>query len=495
MRDRPPRMIAAALLAFLSSASGLRAQANLDLFEDASTPPRGFFRFRPIVVWTRYDSRFTPTGVEPLGGFFTTDSLGPAQLPSLLPTQSLVQSASALPFTLTMGRSQLGAAAREETVPLALEYGVTNRLSILVAVPIVRKRVAVQFRLNNDTTGFTANVGPNLQRTSVAAAENNRAVQTEFASAAAALQSRIASCSADPSGAGCATVLAEGPQLLQESQMFAGTLAALYGSSTSNGMAFVPLDVSVAQVTIAARVADFNARFQSVLGETTSRIVAVPRGAGGPPGVANVQDYLVRDLGRDSLTSREWVGIGDVAIGFKLKLINRQSIDRRRPSVQLAVAGGVRLPTGSRQSFSDIIDMRLGEGSVIADTRATLDAQSGRFGLVAAGTFSTSVDTRDTTIADPNSSWMLLQVAPRYHLSTPFAIHGAYSLQTTDKLGSQQLVGGGVSYSTHMRYVPGKTPPWEARYTHLEAITGSEGRPKLRHDQIEMRIYFRVPGL
>ena len=66
-------------------------------------------------------------------------------------------------------------------------------------------------------------------------------------------------------------------------------------------------------------------------------------------------------------------------------------------------------------------------------------------------------------------------------------------MRSTDKLGVDQLVGGGVSYSTLSAYRAGaRALPMEMRFTHLEAVSGDANRPKFFRDQLEMRIYFRL---
>jgi hypothetical protein len=500
MRDRWPRVFAAALVSSLMFAppAPARAQAGpggLGHLEDASTTPRGLLRLRAFTSWSRYDSRFTGVGVEPLGASFTADSLGAKQFPPLASIQSLVQSATARPFTLSLGRSHLNAMGREEVIPIALEYGLTNRLAVGVLMPIVRKRAAVLFRL--DTTGSAANVGPNPRRTSTLATTNNTQVQAEFTNAITQLQNRLQSCQTNPAGAGCASVAgreALALQLIQTSQSFAGAVASLYGSASGPGMAFVPTSQSAAQDSIKVRVSDFNTRYKDFLGTTANLIQAVPSAAGGPAGAAEFQNYLVDDLGRDSLNMQERVGIGDVEVGFKALLLDLPASRTRRSGIQLSVASAVRLPTGSRQSTSDIVDLRLGEGRVVVDSRAIFDARVGRLGLLAAGDFATSVHDNDTTnTATRNSRWTEIQISPRWHLSEPLAIHGAYSLRSTDKLGGDQLVGGGVSYSTLSAYRAGRSGlPMEMRFTHLEAVSGDASRPKFFRDQIELRIYFRL---
>src|SRR4051812_18103439 len=212
-------LVASALCAFASRAA--MAQAGLDHLEDAPLPPRGLLRIRAITAFTRYDQVFTGAGTRPLGGFLSSDSLGPAQVPALTGIQSLVADASGQSFALTLGHSRLDATAREEIVPITLEYGITRRIAVSWVTPIIRRRVASLMRL--DTAGFGANVGPNPQRTDVAAAQVNAQAQTEFASAAAQLQARLNSCSANPAGTGCSALLArqtEAQALIQSSQGF-----------------------------------------------------------------------------------------------------------------------------------------------------------------------------------------------------------------------------------------------------------------------------------
>src|SRR4026209_2575071 len=99
-------------------------------------------------------------GAQPLGAASASNALGADKFAPLAAIQSLVEAASGLPFTLSMGHSRVDATLREEVLPLSLEYGVTRRLSVNVTMPVVRKRAAVLMRLDT-AGGFTANVGPN----------------------------------------------------------------------------------------------------------------------------------------------------------------------------------------------------------------------------------------------------------------------------------------------------------------------------------------------
>ena len=502
MLDRWSRHLLAATLASFAHGSTLHGQAGIPHLGDASTPPRGMLRLHAATAWTRYDARFAGNGIAPLGALFTSDSLGVREIPRLAAAESLVTAATEAPFRLTMGRSRLDATAREEVIPLSLEYGITNRLSVGVMVPVVRKRVGVQFRLDT-AGGFGANVGPNQHRTSTSAAQNNATVQAQFASAAQQLQTRLANCRSSPSGPGCDALLAreaEAEALMAASQAFALQLELLYGSFTSAGEPFVPTARSEAQLAIEARIAAFNAHYRDLLSATTDLLSALPVGAGGPAGVADLQRYFAADGLRDSVVMQERLGIGDVEVGVKLVALQRLRSDTAGLGLQLAFASVLRLATGSDLSPSEIIDMRLSPGDERLDTRAIFDASFGRFGVLAAARFETAL--RPGEIAEPDlpappqpqtdRRVTEISIAPRWHLSGPLSFHGAWSLRSADVTGSDQLVGGGVSFSGFSRARPGRTPPVEMRFTHLEAITGAAGRPRFFRDQIEVRIYYRL---
>lgn len=493
MPEHRPLWVAALVVSSILSAPPVaRAQAGMDHLEDASTTPRGLFRLRAITVWTRYDQRFDGSRLTALGAPYTADSLGTAQLPDLTTTQSLVQSATGSPsFRLSLGRSQLDAMVREEHVPITLEYGATSRLSLALVVPVVRKRIAGFFRL--DSAG--ANMGPNPHRVSTGASQNNGQVQTEFSLAASQLQGRLQACVGNPSGPGCAALLArqaEAQQLIQSSQAFASDLAALYGSLSSTGMAFVPRNQSAAQAAIAARVADFNLKYRDLLVSPVNVINAIPAAAAGSAGSADLEEYLTSELGRDSIARKERVGVGDWEIGVKFRAVDRPAKHRRDLGVRLAIASTARFPSGSRRSSTPVADLRLGDGGIGFDARAILELQRGRFALRSAGSFTLVGSAAGDTLHD--SHRVALDIAPQWHLSGPLAVHAAFSQRRGDVSGTDQLRGGGVSFTTLSTYRAGSRPlPMEMRFTHLETARGDAGAPKFTRDQLEVRIYYQ-PG-
>lgn len=501
MRECPARLFAAASLMSVLSVSALRAQAGLPLLGDASTPPKGMLRLHAATAWSRADARFRAGGVEPLGAMFSADSLGVRQIPRLAVAESLVREASGVPFALTLGRSRLDATAREEIIPLTLEYGVTRRLAIGVMMPIVRRRLAVQFRLDT-AGGFAANVGPNQHRTNPVAAQNNATVAAQFAGAAQQLQARLASCQADPAAAGCAALLArqaEAQTLITTSTAFAADLEQIYGSASGTGQPFVPTATSDAHLAIEARIAAFDAQYRDLLSASTSLLTALPFGAGGPAGVADLRGYFASQEGaRDSIATQERVGIGDVEVGVKVLAIDRPATTNTAVGMQLALAAAYRFSSGSTHSPSEIADLRVGAGRDALDVRALLDVARGRLGLFASGRFELGIPAAEATLPfDPyafrtDERVVEVSAAPRWHLSPPLSFHLAWSLRSGNILGTDQLAGGGVSFSGFRATPAGKTPPVEMRFTHLESVSGDAGRPRFFRDQVELRIYYRL---
>lgn len=490
MRDRRA-WLAHALMLSLCAATVAGAQSAFPHTEDASTPPKGMLRFKAATLWTRYDARFASSGTRTLGAQFTADSLGSAQFPTLSPIETRVASASGGAFSFSLGHSRVDAVAREEVVPITLEYGVTSRLAVGVMMPIVRRRVMTQFRLDT-VGGFVANAGPNPHRLGGSAFNNNGALQVQFSGAISQLQTRLTNCQANPGAAGCPALLgrqAEAQALIASATTYAADVAAIYGSPSNQGSAFVPLVTSPAQAAIAARVPAFNAQFQDLLGTTTNLLTQTPQGAAGPAGTSDIQRFLNEDLGRDSIAIAERALVGDVEVGARYA-----AVDMKRAELRLRVAllGSVRLATGSRQSTGELADLSTGGGMIVASGRGVLDARKGRVGLLASAAFASNVRSVDTVnLANRAERWTEIDLAPRWHLSEPFSIHGAYSLRTTDKEGGDQLVGGGVSISRINDFTGGPLPI-EMRFTHLQAITGDPGRPQFFRDQLELRIYYRL---
>src|SRR5262245_64255101 len=91
-------------------------------------------RVRQLTQWTNYDDLLGLPGLSsatPLGSTFSTDSLGPRQIPTLAPTEAAIRALSGVAgFRLTAGNLASTADSRIVTSPLVVEYGLTDRLVV-----------------------------------------------------------------------------------------------------------------------------------------------------------------------------------------------------------------------------------------------------------------------------------------------------------------------------------------------------------------------------
>ena len=96
--------------------SSLPGQVTSGTGEDALTLSRGQFRIRGMAEISAWSSRYgegspgrSKGSKEPLGLDFTTDSLGPSSLESLLPVQTAIRTLAGMPnFGASLGAVSVG---------------------------------------------------------------------------------------------------------------------------------------------------------------------------------------------------------------------------------------------------------------------------------------------------------------------------------------------------------------------------------------------------
>ncbi|HET7188839.1 MAG TPA: hypothetical protein VFI52_11835, partial [Gemmatimonadaceae bacterium] len=198
-----------ALPCLLLLATSAQAQSPLSHLDDAAPVPSGALRLRIANVWTRYDERFGPNGAAiPLGDPLSADSLGSAQFPLLTPIETSLRAAAIDPsLRLSLGQLRVGTNARIATTPIALEYGVTRRLSVGVLIPIVETRRVAMSTVAGDKTH--ANLGYVSTENRSSAYTTNFAVATAYRKAADSLRVLITTCPGNPTATGCAAVNAD----------------------------------------------------------------------------------------------------------------------------------------------------------------------------------------------------------------------------------------------------------------------------------------------
>lgn len=542
----------AATLAVLGSLSvaapDLGAQSALSHTEDAIPIPGRWLRFSVGNAWTRYESRFGENGaMRSLGEALSTDSLGPRQLPLLVPIEAALKTLTNNPAQrLTFGRLDVRSDARIVTTPLALEYGVTRRIAIGVMVPLVQTRRTAQARVNQRATGDTtktSNVGivPLADRSAYAA--SNKAVVDALTSAATSLTGLLSRCAQNPAAAECNAVRGketDAAAAAKRASDFAAAVAVAYGIAAPTTVV-APLAKGQLATTIEAQRAALAAQLAGYLPGTkidTLRTVTTEFSYIDLQGRDNVPGLLGSTLGGnlDSIATTERIHIGDVEVRARVLLIDhtqRDSMPLRGPQVRLAVGGIFRFNTSRPDTARNLVDIGTGDGGG-AEVRSALDVMAGRVGATIAARYAKSFarDVEVPLVGFPIDGFPYpefgvvsrkagdvfgLDVTPRVFVGEWLAFEGQYGVERTGAPtftgatdspcsacvvtessvlpaeASVQRVGFGVRYSTVDSFLRGRAKyPVEVSYRHLETITGDVGAPKLFRDQLQLRIYYRL---
>ena len=535
----------AALLVLLAVPSG--AQVELSHTDDAAPIPRGMLRLRITNAWTRYDQRYGPNGLVQSGDALSADPLGVAQFPLLAPVEASLQSLAANPRTrLSLGRLVTSADTRIVTTPVAVEYGLSRRLSVGVVVPVVQTRRTVGVRVNQD--GSPANVGLVPFTLRSAAALRNDSAGNSATVAAAQLAALIGRCPAGSGAPECARVNADpgaaAATLARAQQLAAGARA--LGTTTAAAI-IAPRATGTVALEIELQRNALNRQLQDFLGAGAAQATAVYfaptdfsyadfQGRDGTPGL--LQSPL--GGGVDSIRTTERIGFGDITIGAQYLLFDRFQRDELPPSgglqARVAIGGSVRLATSRADTVTNLVDIGTGDGGGV-EVRGAMDLLRGRVGGTLAVRYarSSSRAVSAPLSGDPDAAFpaapfgmrqrragdvLGLDVTPRYLLTDLFALDGHYGLErigtATYEGGSggggaacaltncaaaesatrtAQRLGIGLRYSTVDAHARGRARyPFEVSFVHLTTISGDVGTPNLTRDQIQLRLFYRLFG-
>jgi hypothetical protein len=540
--------IALSLLALLPYAPRAYGQTALSHTDDATPVPGGSLRVTITNGWTRYDTRFGENGItRGLGDELSTDSLGPRQLPRLAPVEAALQTLANDPAQrLTFGRLDARSDARIVTTPIAIEYGISRRLSVGVVVPVVQTRRSIQLRVNEHTVSDTARRGntgliPASRR--LDAATSNAALVAALTTAASNLTALLARCQTNPSASECTPIRgqeAAAAAAAQRASAFAAGVRTAYGVTEQTAIV-APLtgsalaaQIEAQRVALATQLAAFTPGF------TLGTLFNAPSefGYADFQGRNAVPGLLQSDFGGglDSLRTTERVGIGDVELRAAFMLIDHMQPDTLAPSglrFRVGIGGSYRFATSLVDTARNLMDIGTGEGPG-AELRSALDVVAGRIGATVAGRFSTSfARTVDAALVGypeggfPYPSFgpvtrkggnvIGVDVSPRVSLAEWLAFEGHYGFEHTGlptftgAAGEEcsacaplansilpaartvQRAGVGLRYSTIDSYLRGRARyPVEVSYRHLETITGDAGAAKIYRDQIQLRLFYRI---
>lgn len=528
------------------------AQAVAGVGDDAIPIPKGGYRLLIAGLWNDHNAVYDPAkpsgrARRPLLGTLATPNFGTGFLPQLSAAQDGIRGLSGVSnFALSLGTLETAGEVRQSIAPIAVDYGVTRRVSLRLLVPYAESRDATQLLLNR--TGVTANVGANPAfgaGTGAQARATNGALVTQIEQARTRLAAELARCG-NPSATGCEAINANpaGAQaLLDRAQRTRANLVTVYGDATRGGAPVVPINGSTVHAgivsTIGALRTDFNA-----YGITTISSTA-PAGATtiyGPAGMPVVASDTAFGVGYERLGDTRRAGIGDIDLSATVLLHDTFKADQVRRllsptrGVRSAVTVGWRFGTAGADRTEDAFDVPIGEGANALLLRSTTDFLWSRWAWASAtvrivqpigdrvaialpvrdeaGMFGAPITVRNA--ARTLGTRLDLEVSPRVALGQFFGLSGGLLLRrwgtdrydpaaiATDGSAPASVVVGsrtmraaavGVTFSTLASYARGRSRfPAEVLYTHTSSLGGAGGVvPAVAADRLELRVYTGFP--
>ncbi len=550
-------------VALLGPTRAARAQRVTGPTDDATVLPRGMVRVTVSPTWHRYHERFAdglgrvPKGeVEPLAADFDLDSLGPGAFRGLASVQTGLQSilGNSGPLPITAGRLRTRFDASVATTPLVAEFGLTNRITLGVMVPLVKTRNEVSVTPNPAGTGATVGINPAL--TNAQARALNASVVSQLNAAAAQLQQRLQDCtgSSDP---GCAAINADraaAQQLVTSAGAAAAGIESVYGVSVDRpGSLFAPVHRSSVQGSVETRLTALSNDFASFLGAPgggAAWITSQPVGA--PPMAWSDFQNAVHDsaggIAGDTLRSVEVNTVGDVEVGAKVLLFDSfGSAPPQRATLggvrlRLSVAAFYRFGTGQIESAGNFADIGTGDAQDDIEGRVFADVLLGkrfwasfvaRYGVQQADVQFFRVPdaphqpfppaSRQIAVNRDLGDYMSAEVTPRFVLTDNIAFSGTWALfskqEDTYALGASSVVDpdsvaavnpgvlalgtarraqrllGSITYSNLAAYHDNRARvPMEVSLTVGRTIAGEDNAPKASITALTFRFYNRIFG-
>ena len=482
---------------------------------------RGTLRLDVTPFWLSYDHwyglgvpGYADGAPVPINLDYQAESLGVASLPFLRPLQSNIQAATGLGgFSLDLGHTTTVMNASVRTIPIGLEYGLTNRLSIGVTVPIVRSRVDVNFAVDT-ATGKRSNVA--------------------FADTAAVSPFRL---QVDAAVAALQQQATSGPAGLRAQAQ--ATLLQLQGFQFLAHAALLPLSGVEAGDSVTSRLAGAEAAYSALASQYPAGTLPPLTATLALPDSATTRDDLERffsdsglPLAGDTMGTMVRTGIGDITAHATWQFAEGK---RYRGQVILTT----RLPTGGTPYANSFLDLGTGthqlafEGAVASDFivgRAFLVHAVGRLGGARADDLAQRVTPPDLPVAPlaqlatvhrAPGAWFGIDVAPTWMLDDAFSVRLTYSYfaqakthytyvnpadsarvglsaavldQDTEQRMSR--IGGAVTFNTVNRWLAGTASlPYTLTVSFENAVSGRGGRvPQASMFRIQLRMFLRLFG-
>jgi len=514
------------VLPVLSVLSVSPAHAQLP---DPFTLPKGVLRVAFDPQWTTFAELFNAAGTrQPLGLYYSADSLGANLLPTAADAETAVRSITGdAGYRLNAGRFVTRLDNDHRRFPFSFSVGLSSRLTLTATVPLVTSRVKSSASL--DSTGAEAGWNPISSQGSAGAIDTLTILLDELDAAAAQLEAAIAAGDFDcPSGPTCdeARALAARAQALGADLRMLTGYAAITEQTGAPIPPFAPLAQSASGVAVRQAIADVSAALQA-LGQTglsvTMPLPSQPLGSDAVDVVLAGSEFGYGALSLNPPTTIKLSGFGDVELGLRYGLATG-------PVFRAVLGTLVRLPTGKKQDDpNDFVDFAPADGQL--DVAVSLDGAlepGSRVGLWFSGSYNlqfgdqitrriaradqpfvplTAVATVQRNLGDEirASVHPALRLTPEFRVFFSAGVYhrGAdrYSLAgaTVPELEALTAmtiwtVGGGLWYRME-RNRRGIRLPIEAGFVYTQALSGTGGTaPKFGRMNLSLRLYYNLWG-
>ncbi len=371
------RILRMALLLASAALTGGATVAAAQAVERTDVPARGVLRvtFDPrIMTW---NDQFTDAGRMKLGAPLTGDTVGGRYIPVVARLEQNVRVASGLSsFVASLGAGLLSVRQERRTYPTTAELGLTNRLSVSLMVPMVR--VATRASFQYSARGANLGVNP-LAFNAPGARGTDSVFFSQFDQALTQLDQQAAGCAAPPSPCAARDSSARWHAVRDALR------SSVYGLGQT-GSPFLPLDTSTAGRAIDTTIA----RIQQGLSVTFGI-------AGFDTTVALASDTLSGAAFEQILLNPDPTGFGYSSVpfvrNFRYRLGDIELAAKYRvlagAHYAAAVQALVRLPTGAKDSASDLLRQSIGDHQLDLEGRLMQELSVGPLWLnvaVRAGT-------------------------------------------------------------------------------------------------------------
>jgi len=337
--------------------------------------PAGRLRVEVQPTFHSWSDRFGETGREPLA-VDLIDPTGARLFPGITTLQDRLRDLLDAPgYTALLGSSAAYVSASQTRLPIRLDLGIRDWLTIGLNVPLVQSRTEVAFSFRADTTNANLGVSPAIR----APGQVLAFVGDVQARALAARTRADEVCAAQPGSPACQAAL----QVSQTGERILAGFVSAYGASP-----FFPLADTPTAAALVDRVGAFNSGLVEL---GLDPLASQPLFAQAPLTRGDI-DLLMGDpaVGLNTVPLADRIGLwqlGDIEIQAVFRLLEGGS--------DVAVAGGtllgfayqvgagvlVRLGTGSGDDPDIFLDLAGGDGQTDLEGRVFANVRSGRFGL------------------------------------------------------------------------------------------------------------------